>query len=171
MKLSESPDDCREKPPHVFHSPQIHKPPFHPLAAGKQQHTYWNPLLELRRPPKPLDTGSTLYGGYLPAQERHGPGADQNPARASRRSGRRFLFSRRLPHRVFGPSELFITGHIHHLQSELSLLVCRRSCACHFIRPCGKDRIQKGVLREVIDERNNHIAENKRPSPGPEWVT
>ena len=77
-----------------------------------------------------------------------------------------FCFSRRLPHRVFGPSELFITGHIHRLQSELSLLVCRRSCACHFIRPCGKDRIQKGVLREVIDERNNHIAEKQKTLAG-----
>ena len=75
-------------------------------------------------------------------------------------------FTCRLPCRVFGPSELFITGHIHHLQSELSLLVCRRSCACHFIRPCGKDRIQKGVLREVIDERNNHIAEKQKTLAG-----
>ena len=77
-----------------------------------------------------------------------------------------FRFSCRLPCRVFCPSEFFITGYIHHLQSELSLLVCRRSCACHFIRPCGKDRIQKGVLREVIDERNNHIAEKQKALAG-----
>ena len=78
-----------------------------------------------------------------------------------------FCFPRRLPCRIiFGPSEFFITGHIHHLQSELSLLVCRRSCACHFIRPCGKDRIQKGVLREVIDKRNNHVAEKQKALAG-----
>ena len=77
-----------------------------------------------------------------------------------------FCFPCRLPYRVFGSSELFITGQIHHLQTELSMLVCRRSCACHFIRPCGKDRIQKGVLREVIDERNNHIAEKQKTLAG-----
>ena len=77
-----------------------------------------------------------------------------------------FRFSCRLPGRVFCPSEFFITGYIHHLQSELSLLVCRRSCACHFIRPCGKDRIQKGVLREVIDKWNNHVAEKQKALAG-----
>ena len=78
-----------------------------------------------------------------------------------------FRFSRRLSCRIiFGPSEFFITGYIHHLQSESPVIVCWRSCACHFIRPCGKDRIQKGVLREVIDKRNNHVAEKQKALAG-----
>lgn len=77
-----------------------------------------------------------------------------------------FCFPCRLPYRVFGSSELFITGHIHHLQSELSLLVCRRSCPRHFIRPCGKDRIQKGVLREMIHKGNNHVAKEQKALAG-----
>ena len=77
-----------------------------------------------------------------------------------------FCFPRRLPYCVFCTSEFFIAGYIHHLQSELSVIVCRRSCACHFIRSCGKDRIQKGVLREVIDIRNNYVAKKQKALAG-----
>ena len=77
-----------------------------------------------------------------------------------------FCFPRRLPRRVFLPPDFFIAGHIHHLQSELSVIVCRRSCACHFLWPCGKDRIQKGVLREVIDKRNNYVAKEQKALAG-----
>ena len=140
MKLSEPPDDCREAAESTLES-----------AAGTAPSSE-APSIQV----PPFIAVIFLH--------RRVTGPAQIKIRAAHLAGPdvAFRFSCRLPGRVFCPSEFFITGYIHHLQSELSLLVCRRSCACHFIRPCGKDRIQKGVLREVIDKWNNHVAEKQK---------